>query len=299
MIKVLNDPITHKTMTTVSEVRIGNVLTRTTGYLKTVSSHSLQPYRGCTYGNALCGVGCYVQHNGHILKGRPWGSFLEVRTNAAESYLEHVGRERRWARRQPLGHFSIFLSSSTDPFVPQEQRYGVTESVLRAMLDEPPDVLILQTHSHLVENSIELLTALARQADLRVHVSIETDLESVPELPPHASSVERRFQACHQLKRAGLRTVVTVSPLLPLNEPRVFFSRISEVADAVVIDHFIQGDGSESGDRTRRTPLAAAMAAVSPESVTLEYRNRIVSLAKEILPGRVGVSIDGIAGRLA
>ena len=58
---------------------IRNVLTRTGGYLKTVTSHSLQPYRGCTLGRSLCGVGCYVQHNRWLTKGQAWGSFLEVR----------------------------------------------------------------------------------------------------------------------------------------------------------------------------------------------------------------------------
>jgi hypothetical protein len=47
------------------------------GYLRTVTSHSLQPYRGCTFGNSLCGVGCYVQHNRHLLAGRQWVGFLK------------------------------------------------------------------------------------------------------------------------------------------------------------------------------------------------------------------------------
>jgi len=301
-------------MATVSEVTIGNILTRTTGYLKTVSSHSLQPYRGCSYGNSLCGVGCYVQHNGHILKGRDWGGFLEVRTNAAESYLTHAPRERRWARRHgqsqdsiesadtgsdaSIGRFSIFLSSSTDPFVPQESRFRVSESVLTAMLTEPPDVLILQTHSHLVERYVDLLQDLSQQTELRVHISIETDRESFPGLPPHASPVQRRLDACRTLKKAGLRTVVTVSPLLPIAQPQTFFGRIAEVADAVVIDHFILGDGSDSGHRTWRTQLPEAMRAVDPESVTLAYRNHIIATACGVMPGHVGVSSDGFAGRM-
>ncbi|MCH2665099.1 hypothetical protein MK139_12250 [bacterium] len=47
----------------VTVVDIQNVLTRTTGFLKTVTSHSLQPYRGCSFGRSLCGGGGYVQHN--------------------------------------------------------------------------------------------------------------------------------------------------------------------------------------------------------------------------------------------
>jgi DNA repair photolyase len=282
----------------VSETTVKNVLTRTTGFLRTVTSHSLQPYRGCTYGHALCGVGCYVQHNGHILQGRAWGGFLEVRTNAAASYLANFDREARWARRA-RGRFSIFCSSSTDPFVPQEARFGVTASVLRAMCDRPPDVLVLQTHSHKVGESIEVLRDLARRCDLRIHVSIETDRASIAGLPPHASPLERRFEACAALKAAGLFTVVTVSPLLPIADPERFFARIAEAGDAVVIDHFIQGDGSADGSRTLQTPVPDAMRALDPESVTLAYRGRIVEVARRHLPGHVGVNIDGFAGRYA
>src|SRR6185369_6156772 len=57
-------------------VQILNILTRTTGFLRTVSSHSAQPYRGCTLGRSLCGVGCYVQHNRYLTRGQPWGEFL-------------------------------------------------------------------------------------------------------------------------------------------------------------------------------------------------------------------------------
>ena len=281
---------------TVTETTVKNVLTRTTGYLRTVTSHSLQPYRGCTFGNSLCGVGCYVRHNGHLLRGRTWGSFLEARTNAAGSYLSNRERERTWARRH-RSRFSIFCSSSTDPFVPQERRFGITRAVLQAMLDAPPDELVLQTHSHLVGSAIDLLRELARRTDLRVHVSIETDRDYLPGLPPPPSPVERRLEACAALKAAGVRTVVTVSPLLPIEHPERFFTRIADVADALVIDHFIEGDGSADGSRTRRTALPAAMQAVCPESVSLEYRDRMAAVARRHMPGRVGVSADGFGGR--
>lgn len=282
----------------ITETSVRNILTRTSGYLRTVTSHSLQPYRGCSFGNAACGVGCYVRHNGHLLQGREWGSFLEVRTNAAESYLANVAAERCWAAKRGM-RFGIFCSSSTDPFVPQEARYHVTESLLRAVLTEPPDELVVQTHSHRVADAdtVKLLTELSQRCRLRVHVSIETDLDPFPGLPPHASPVERRLEACAALRNAGLRTIVTVSPLLPIGNPDRFFSRLAEVADAVVIDHFIQGDGSADGSRTLRTGLPAAMQAVDPKSLTLAYRNHIVEVARRYLPGRVGVNIDGFAGR--
>ncbi|MDP3939972.1 MAG: hypothetical protein Q8R92_17785 [Deltaproteobacteria bacterium] len=281
----------------IAEVKVRSILTRATGYLRTVSSHSLQPYRGCTYGNTLCGVGCYVQHNRFLTRDALWGSFLDARVNAAAAYLEQHDRERRWAR-SARGDFAIFLSSSTDPFVPQERRYGVTRGVLEAMREAPPDALILQTHSHRVTDYLDLYPELARRCDLRVHLSIESDRNTLPGLPPPASPVARRFEAAAALKAAGLRVVITVSPLLPIADPEAFFSRIAVVADAVVIDHFIEGDGSRSGERTLRTSLPAAMARADPASTGLAYRDRMIAIARKIMPGRVGVSIDGFAGRL-
>jgi DNA repair photolyase len=279
-------------------VRVGEILTRTTGYLDGVTSHSLQPYRGCSYGRALCGVGCYVQHHGLLTRGAAWGHFLDVRANAAESYRAGAPRERRWARRA-RGGFSIFLSSATDPFVPQERRQGVTRSVLDAMLDEPPDGLVVQTHSADVARELGRLRALAARCALRVHVSIESDRDRLPGLPPPASPVARRLDAARRLREAGIFTVVTVAPLLPIADPRAFFRRVADCADAAVIDHFIEGDGTPDGARTLRTALPAAMEALRPGSTRLAYRDEIVAAARAELPGRVGVGREGFAGRYA
>ena len=138
--------------------------------------------------------------------------------------------------------------------------------------------------------------ALARRCDLRFHVSIEGDRDRLPGLPPPASSIEKRFSAAAKLKAAGLRVVATLSPLHPVADPERFFARLAETVDAVVIDHFIAGDGSPTGARTRRTPLPLAMAAVDPASVTLAYRDQITAIARRHLPNRVGVGVEGFGG---
>jgi DNA repair photolyase len=282
----------------IETTRVRSVLTRATGWLRTVGSHSLQPYRGCPFGVSLCGVGCYVRHCGHLLRGREWGRFLEVRENAATSYLEGYDRERRWARARRDG-FTVFLSSATEPFPPQEARYGVTRGVLEAMREQPPDGLIVQTHSPRVVDALHVLGPLAGLCALRVHVSIETDRDGLPGLPPPASPVARRFEAARALRAAGLRVVITVAPLLPIADPDGFFAEVAASADAVVLDHFLEGDGSPgaTGWRTLRTPLPAAMAAVDPASLTLDYRDRMAEVARRYLPGRVGVGCAGFAGR--
>ena len=152
-----------------TEARVSRVLTRTSGFLRTVSSHSLQPYRGCTFGGTLCGVGCYVQHNRWVTRGAPWGGFLEVRTNAADAYREQYDAERAWARRSRDG-FTIFLSSSTEPFLPQEDRFGVTRRVLEAMCERAPDGLNKETAATLREKMRPEVERLARIANLDVTI---------------------------------------------------------------------------------------------------------------------------------
>lgn len=280
----------------ITTTKVRQILTRTSGFLATVSSHSLQPYRGCSFGNSLCGQACYVRHNVWVTRGRSWGSFVEVRENAAEAYLRQYECERNWARRK-LGKFGIFLSSSTEPFQPIERKMGITRSVLEAMIIAPPDVLIVQTHSASVTTCLDLYSTLATRAELRFHISIESDIDRLPGLPPPACSVEHRIAAAQTLRDAGLSVVITVSPLYPIAAPEKFFERLSTAAGAVVIDHFIGGDGTPDGRRTLKTTVPAAMRAIDPASTELAYRDRIVEIARRYFPGRVGVNIEGFAGR--
>src|SRR5438874_12833418 len=109
------------TVTTISQI-----LTRSSGFLHEVCSHSLQPYRGCALGNSLCGAGCYVQHNFYLTKGQPWGSFVEARSYAAQVYREQPEREKNWARKA-RGKFGICLSCATEPVHPADRTHGVVQ----------------------------------------------------------------------------------------------------------------------------------------------------------------------------
>ncbi|MBS2033769.1 hypothetical protein JST97_02225 [bacterium] len=272
-------------MLTLVEAR--SILTRSSGYLKSVCSHSLNPYRGCSLGRSLCGVACYVQHNRFLTQGRPWGSFLEGKSNAGSLYLAEIGRERR------RGPVSIFMSSATDPFPPQERTTGITRSVLEAMVHQPPDLLIVQTHSDLVSEYTQLLL----QLPTRVHISIESDRDRLPGLPAPACSVAKRMEAGRTLRRAGLMTVACLSPLIPIREPEPFFERLKESFDAVILDHFVGGDGTSNGTRTRVTAFPAAIESVQPGASRLEYLHQMVGVARRHFPGRVGVGPEGFAAR--
>src|SRR5438093_2116544 len=104
-----SNPTKRERICTTTTTTVKKILTRCSGFLSTVSSHSLNPYRGCALGNCLCGKGCYVQYIYWVTQGRSWGSFVEVRLNAAEAYCSEYACERTWAR-QEFGHFGIFFS---------------------------------------------------------------------------------------------------------------------------------------------------------------------------------------------
>lgn len=275
-------------------VQSKTLLTRSSGYLKGVCSHSLNPYSGCGYGLSSCGEGCYVRFNQWLTRGREWGKFVDVKINAKELYIQSAEKEKNWAHQRSIP-FTIFMSSSTDPWQPAEKKYRVTRAVLQAMATCPPDTLILQTHSANILDDQETLLELAQRCSLRVHISIEGDRNRLPGLPSPPCSVEQRISALEQLSAQGLKTVACLSPLYPLENPQLFFTRLKSAgADAVIIDHFIGGDGTAEGSRTLKTRLPVAMSQVQEDSVYLPYRNQIINIARTFLP--VGVSAEGFAG---
>ena len=271
-----------------------SILTRTSGYLRKVSSHSLNPYIGCGYGNSSCGEGCYVQFNQWLLRGRRWGNFVDIKVNADKVYSKTAQTERRWASQKGVP-FSIFFSSSTDPWQPIERKNRLTRRILNAMREEVPDMLILQTHSSMILEDVGCVVALGRLCDLRVHLSIEGDQDSLPGLPPPPCSVDQRIHLIKEFTLRGVTVVVCMSPLYPLRDPDYFFSRITESgASAVVIDHFIEGDGTQDGSRTKRTRLPLAIKSFDEQALELSYREKVAAIARNYLP--VGISAPGFAG---
>lgn len=275
-------------------VQSKTLLTRSSGYLKEVCSHSLNPYVGCGFGLSSCGEGCYVKSNHWLTRGREWGKFVDVKINASEVYRLSADKERSWAHKRSAP-FTIFMSSSTDPWQPAEKKYRVSRSILQAMTTCPPDTLILQTHSSSILDDQETLLELSEICSLRIHISIEGDRDHLPGLPSPSCSVEQRILALEKLSVLGLKSVACLSPLYPLENPQGFFERLKNAgASAVIIDHFIKGDGTSEGSRTLKTRLPNAMSKICEESIHLSYRDEIVNIARNFLP--VGISAEGFAG---
>ncbi|RMG09558.1 MAG: radical SAM protein [Planctomycetota bacterium] len=257
------------------------ILTPTGGYLARGFTHTLNPYLGCSFAGGLCGRFCYAQHNPFVVRGRPWGLYA-AKGAVRAPYLAERGRAAR-PRRGPPRPVRIYMSSSTDPYLPQERELRRTREALEAMLEHPPDALVLQTRSPLALRDLPLLAELAARCRFLLSVTVETDLDPVPGLPPHATPIAARLELLAAFREEGLRTQAAVAPLLPLGDPWAFARRLGEVCERVVLDHYLLGDGSE-GRRTARTDFPALLEAAGYGAwCTLEPYGRFAATLREVL----------------
>ena len=168
------------------------ILTPTSGFLETGYTHTINVYQGCAFAGSLCGIYCYAQHNRWITRGRPWGLYGAKR-QVREAYRRDYDRIKRPRRGDPRP-LKIYMSSSTDPYLPQEKTLRLTRSLLEEMRDRPPDVLVIQSHHTLVDRDIDLIAELSTRCELWVSLTVETDMDPVPGFPPHASPPARRLE---------------------------------------------------------------------------------------------------------
>lgn len=277
------------------EIPTQNILNPTGGFLKAGFTHTINLYRGCALANSLCGMYCYAQWNAYHTKGREWGGFLDVKAGFVEAYRLQYDRLKHPTRGEPKP-LRIFMSSVTEPYPPQERPARRTRRLLEEMLERPPDLLVIQSHTPLVVDDLPLLTELNERCRLQLNITVETDKEILPpEFPRHAYAPVLRIEALRSLQAVGLATVATVSPLLPLDDPRMFARDLETVCDRVILDHYLLGDGSPDGQRTKQTKLPMVLETTGcPEWTTLEKFHDVVRVFQDVFGvDRVSTSREG------
>jgi DNA repair photolyase len=113
-------------------------------------------------------------------------------------------RELREAEKAP-----VFLSSASDPYQPVEARYRLTRRCLEELRASGFPVVVL-TRSPLVLRDLEILASMDW---VRVGCSISTVSGRFyePGVPP----LERRVETLRALADAGIRTFVSLAPVVP------------------------------------------------------------------------------------
>jgi DNA repair photolyase len=176
----------------VREVRCATLL-HSLNY-RSSTGYTANLYKGCTHG---C-VYCYAPSLTH--DERIWGTYVDVKVNAP-LVLE---RELRGLRKE-----EVFLSSASDPYQPVEARYRLTRRCLEVLHRHRFPVSIL-TRSPLVLRDLDLLKKLG---SVRVGMSITT--VPVREFEPGVPPLERRVDTLRRLRKAGIRTWVSLAPVIP------------------------------------------------------------------------------------
>jgi DNA repair photolyase len=256
------------------------ILTPTGGYLAGFT-HSLQPYAGCQFSCEYCYVREMTVQRTNPWR-LPWSHWVAPKTNAPELL-------RAAARRGVVAGARIFCSSTTDPYLGLERRLELTRRCLRVLAEHPPEALVVQTRSPLVQRDAPLLAAIPT---VLASITVTTADEGVRRLlEPDSPPLRVRLATLAALRAAGVRTQAAVAPLLP-GDPRVLAEALEPVADRVVVDDFFRGDGA-GGARSRRA-LARLEAAGFGAWARPGYAEPALEAFRAVLgPDRVLVSVTG------
>jgi DNA repair photolyase len=199
----------------------------------------LSPYAGCLIGCRYC----YAQtpmsavRRLEMLPEAPWGSYVDVRVNAAEVLREELAR----IAPRPI-KFCPILS---DPYQAVEARYRITQACLEAIRDAAsPWPTLLLTRSKLVTRDTELLASLPAAW---VGASIPSiDDATRLHFEPRAASIPERLAMLATLRAAGVRTFAVVQPLLP-GSIEDLADALAKVVSSVSID-VLRGEEQASAD---------------------------------------------------
>ena len=161
-----------------------------------VSDYSVNPYVGCPHACKYCYASFMKRFANHP---EPWGEFLDVK------YWPEIRNPRNYFGKE------LFVGSVTDPYNPEEEKYGRTRALLEQLRGSGVK-LSIQTKSDLVLRDLDLIASFP---DARVGFSINTLDESFREDMDRAVSIERRLDAMKRVHDAGIRTTCFISPIFP------------------------------------------------------------------------------------
>jgi DNA repair photolyase len=168
---------------------------------------SLNPYIGCEHRCAFCYVRGFELRADRPSDDR-YGRAVRVKTNVAAVLRSELAR-RSWKKE------TVVIGAATDPYQPAEGRYKLTRQCLMAMRDfSNPAAMI--TRGPMIVRDIDVLSELARRANLHITLSIPTiDDEIWRRTEPGTAHPRQRLRAIEKLVAAGIDVGVGMAPILP------------------------------------------------------------------------------------
>ncbi|MGE0442530.1 MAG: radical SAM protein [Gemmatimonadales bacterium] len=177
---------------------------------------SINPYIGCEFGCAYC----YARETHRWTAERNGLPIAEPPREAFERKIfvkDGVARTlRKTLDPRKVAGASIMIGTATDPYQPAERRFGVTRSVLEALLGYRNLKLRIVTKSPLVARDADLLAELARRHRVAVCFSIiSLDPDLVRRLEPKTPLPHARLRGLRALADAGVEAGLLIAPIVP------------------------------------------------------------------------------------
>ena len=168
---------------------------------------SVNPYRGCFHACAYCYARPTHEYLG-LGAGTDFERKIFVKTKAP-ALLEETFRRPSWK-----GELVVF-SGVTDCYQPLEASWRLTRGCLAVCLKYRNPAAVI-TKSLLIRRDAEILSSLAREAQVSVSISIPfLDEETARVVEPGAPAIRRRFETIRILADAGVRVGIGVAPIIP------------------------------------------------------------------------------------
>lgn len=170
-------------------------------------SWSLNPYTGCEHRCAFCYVRAFELRADRPADDR-YGRTVRVKMNVASVLRSELAR-RSWKRE------TVVIGAATDPYQPAEGRFKLTRQCLEVLRDfGNPTAMI--TRGPMIVRDLEVLSELARSAELHITFSIPTVDDDVwRKTEPGTAHPRQRLKAIEKLVAAGIDVGVGMAPLLP------------------------------------------------------------------------------------
>ena len=170
-------------------------------------SWSLNPYTGCEHRCAFCYVRAFELRADRPFDDR-YGRTIRVKVNVAAVLRGELAR-RGWKKE------TVVIGAATDPYQPAEGRYRLTRRCLAVLRDfSNPSAMI--TRGPMIVRDIDVLSELARRAELHITFSIPTlDDEVWRKTEPGTAHPRQRLRAIEKLATAGIDVGVGMAPILP------------------------------------------------------------------------------------
>lgn len=177
----------------IKEIDVNDYLTKSN---LPASDYVINPYVGCPHGCRYCYASFMKRFTGHK---ENWGDFIDIKRCSKKIDLDKISKK------------TVFLSSVTDCYNQYEEKYKLTRSILKQLINSDC-YLSISTKSSLILRDIDLLKQLK---NVTVSMSINTLNESFKNDMDNASSIKERLNTLRELHNNGIYTVLFMSPIFP------------------------------------------------------------------------------------